>query len=344
MKIIQYFLIILIFSIILMFFISASGLDVGITVYWDRKDAKSAQTNDQETNKTSEEYQLIKEYRETLCAFIDKNTDYKIQTRCFDITKKLFKLSGNKIFLGSLACHYVNGFGVAKDLNKGLKFYEEVANSDSKIALEAQYNLGIWYIAEDSPVKDDVKGEYWVKKAALNGSALSQYDYANLLKNQGKVKESVYWYKKSSSNGYLLAKYKLANLFRKGCPVAINRKQAYKLLNDAAKQDYALAFQELSLFYKEDGNKEQSNYWWCKFINSDFFKKVQLGIDPDDAINQIYFEQKKEKYILEVQKEIEQTERINKTSSYSYKAFDLIRFNDENLDAGITVYWKGAQH
>lgn len=271
--------------------------------------------NDEEIKPNSEEYKLIKEYRETNCAFVNKNTNYKIQTRCFEISKTLFELTQNKAFLVSLAYHYVHGFGVAKDVSKGLKFYEEIANSDSKGALEAQDHLGVCYGAEDSPVKDEVKEKYWVKKAALNGSAFSQYHYARLLKNQGKTKESVYWYKKSASNGYLLAKYKLANFFRNGYPVAINRRQAYKLLNDAAKQDYALAFQELSFFYKEDGNKEQSNYWYCKFINSDLFKRVQSGIDPDDALNQVYFEQKKKEYILEVQKEMEQIERANKNDS-----------------------------
>ena len=293
MRIIIYFLITLIFFI---------GTSNAITF------------NDEEIKPNTKEYKLIREYREITCAFVNKNTDYKIQTRCFEIAKTLFELTQNKVFLASLAYHYLDGFGVAKDVNKGLKFYEEVANSDSKGALEAQDDLGICYGAEDSPVKDEVKEEYWVKKAALNGSALSQYHYARLLKNQGKVKESVYWYKKSASNGHLLAKYKLANLFREGYLVEIDRKEAYRLLHEAASQDYVPAFRELSFFYKEDGNKEQSNYWYCKFINSDVFKKVESGMDPDDAINQVYFEQKKKEYILEVQKEMEQIETTNKTA------------------------------
>ncbi len=123
---------------------------------------------DEEICLNSEEYQLIKEYREITCAFTDKNTDYKIQKRCFEMTKKLFKLTENKTFLTILARQYVHGIGVAKDFNKGLKLYEEVASSDFKDAVEAQDFLGVYYGAADNPVKDELKEEYWLKKAAFN--------------------------------------------------------------------------------------------------------------------------------------------------------------------------------
>ena len=48
---------------------------------------------DEEIKPNSEEYKLIKEYREITCAFIDKETVPKIQDRCFEITKKLFELT-----------------------------------------------------------------------------------------------------------------------------------------------------------------------------------------------------------------------------------------------------------
>ena len=174
--------------------------------------------------------------------------------------------------------------------------------------------LGIYYGSEDSQVKDEAKEEYWYKKAAYNGSVLSQYHYARLLKNKGIIKEAMYWYKKAAYNGNLDAKCKISNLLRKGFQVEINRTEAYKLLHEAAKQNFAPAFQELSFYYKEDGNNEKSNYWYCKFINSDVFKKIVSGMDPADALNQVYFEQKKKEYILEVQKEMEQIETTNKTA------------------------------
>lgn len=259
---------------------------------------------DEKINQNSEEYQLIKEYRETTCAFIDKNTDHKTQVRCFDIAKKLFELTEDKTFLAILADHYLKGFGVAKNMYKGLKFYEEVANSDSNVALEAQGILGIYYGAEDSQVKDEVKEEYWFKKAALNGSDFSQYHYARLLKDQGKIKEAIYWYKKAAYNGNLDAKYRLAYLLREGYPVEMDRKEAYKLLHEAAEQDFVPAFQELSFYYKEDGNKEKSNYWCCKLVNSDVFKKARSGMNPDLAMDQVYLEKKKKEYIKEVKKEM----------------------------------------
>ncbi len=94
--------------------------------------------DDEEIKPNTKEYQLIKEYREIICAFIDEDTDYKIQTRCFKITKKLFELTESKLFLAVLANHYFEGLGVAKNINKGLKFYEEVANSDFHLAIDAQ--------------------------------------------------------------------------------------------------------------------------------------------------------------------------------------------------------------
>ncbi len=293
MKPIKYFL------IIFVFFISNSN---AITF-----------TNDKEIDPNTKEYKLIREYRKTTCAFIDKNTDYKIQKRCFEMTKKLFKLTENKTFLTILARQYVHGIGVAKDFNKGLKLYEEVARSDFKDAVEAQDFLGVYYGAADNPVKDKLKEEYWLKKAAFNGSDFSQYHYAGLLKNQGKAKEALYWLKKAAYNGNLEAKCTLAILVRTGGQAEINRTEAYKLLHEAAEQDFAPAFQELSFYYKEDDNKERSNYWHHKFINSDVFKKIASGMDPLLAINQVYFEQKKKKYI-EAQKEMEQIEKTNKTA------------------------------
>ncbi len=249
------------------------------------------------------EYKSIKKYRETVCAFIDNNHDTKIQKQCFSIAKKIVDLTGDKLFVAILADHYFRGIGVDKDIKKGVKFYEEVANSTSKVALEVQDILGAYYGAEDSPIKNLVKEEYWLKKAAFNGSVFSQYYYARLLKNQGKVKESVYWYKKSANRGGLLAKYKLANLFREGYAVAIDRKEAYKLLHEAASQDYAPSFRELGFFYEEDGNKQKANYWYCKFTNSDVFLNIQSGMEPEDALIKAYYDQKKKKYIIDIQKE-----------------------------------------
>jgi len=158
-------------------------------------------------------------------------------------------------------------------------------------------------------VLDKVKEEYWVKIAAENGSSLSQYTYASLFKDRGKINDAVYWYKKAAANGSIMAKYKLASLFRKGYSMQINRKKAYELLHEAAGQDFALAFHELSFFYDEDGDNEKTQFWHAKFVNSDFFKKVQSGMHPDDALVEVFNEQKKKEYIAEVQKEMEEIEK-----------------------------------
>jgi hypothetical protein len=83
-------------------------------------------------------------------------------------------------------------------------------------------------------------------------------------------------------------------------------------LNDLKNKDKSDINELLSA--TQDGNKEKTNYWYYKFINSDIFKQVASGMDPVLALNQVYFEQKKKKYI-EAQKELQETERANKNDS-----------------------------
>ncbi len=263
-----------------------------------------------------EEYKLIIDYRKNTCPFIDENTNYKTQNYCFHIVNRLYELTDNEIFLYSIAEHYFKGYGVIQNLKKGLELMEKLANSDHEDAIQAQSTLGIYYGAdyrEDDPrfaVKDSIKEEYWTKKAAENGDPLSQYFYARiLLKSKGQFNDAIHWYKKAAENGSLEAKDKLGVLFSEGYPVGLSRDHIYKLLHEAAEQNYQPVFQELYFLYTEDGDCEKAKFWYNKFINSDFFKKVQAGVDPDTAIIEIFMEQEKKKYIEEVKKEIEEIEK-----------------------------------
>ena len=262
-----------------------------------------------------EEYKLIIDYRKKTCPYIDESTDFATKNQCFHIVNRLYKLTKDKRFLYDIADHYFDGYGVTQNLKRGLKLMEELANLDHKDSIYAQSTLGIYYGADydsgdiRSSVKDPVKGEYWTKKAADNGDTLSQYRYARiLLKNKEKFNDAIHWYKKAADNGSLEAKDKLGILFNEGYPVQLSRDQIYKLLHEAAEKNYEPVFQELYFLYTEDGNCEKAKFWYDKFINSDFFKKVQAGVDPDNAIIEIFKEQKKKAYIEEVNKEMEEIE------------------------------------
>ena len=258
------------------------------------------------------ECKLVKEYHNNECAIIREYDNIEIQKKCFGLAEQLAQISDNKEFLFGLADHYVNGIGVTKDLEKGLRLYEEIANLQLPISVTAQSQLGIYYVAEDSSVRDLNKAEYWLKKAPINNDPVAQCDYAMLLKIQNKHKESWHWYKKAAANDSPRAKYKLANLVIKGYKIGITRKEAYKLLLSAVDQGYTPAFYSLAIMYKEDGNKKNADYWACKFMNTELYKNLRLGLDPEEAWNKAKFSEKKEKYLAEVRKEKEENAQINK--------------------------------
>jgi TPR repeat protein len=243
-------------------------------------------------------YDLKKHYVEE-CNFVNKNDDLKKQKQCFKLAKKIFEISGSKIYLCFLADYYLEGIGVKKDIAKGLKFYEEVAASESEATTEAQYTLGIYYVAEDSGVRNLNKAEYWLKKASLNGDSNAQCEYAILLENQGKKEESLYWYKNAAKKDNLRAKYWLANFVRRGSDVGISREEAYEMLRSIAEQNFAPAFKELVIMYWQDGNEEKAKYWYCKLINTDFFKNTQKGMGLHKAINKEILDNIKKQYEIE---------------------------------------------
>lgn len=243
-------------------------------------------------------YELKKHYVKE-CNFISENDEPEKQKQCFKLATKIFKISGSKIYLCFLADYYLEGIGVKKDIAKGLKFYEKVAASESEAAIDAQYMLGIYYGAKDSTVRNLNKAEYWLKKASLNGDSNAQCEYAILLSNQGRKEESLYWYKNAAKNDNPRAQYWLAYLINKGDDVGINRKEIYKMLHSAAEKNFALAFQELAIMYWQDGNNKKAKHWYCKFINTDFFKNVQEGMDPNKALTKDMLDDIKKQYEIE---------------------------------------------
>jgi TPR repeat protein len=242
---------------------------------------------------------LLNEYHNLKCALIDKDDDLKIQKKCFNIAKRLFNVSRNKKYLFFMADCYSEGIGVKKDINKGLKLYEQVASSDCELANEAQGMLGTYYMSTNSSIRDLEKAKHWFEKASINNVPDAQCNYASLLKSQGKDQESLYWYKKAAENNSLIAKYRLAELVRKGCKIGITRKEAYNLLHSAAEKNFALAFQELAIMYWQDGNNKKAKHWYCKFINTDFFKNVQEGMDPNKALTKDMLDDIKKQYGIE---------------------------------------------
>ncbi len=260
----------------------------------------------------SQECVLINEFHINQCAFIGRKGDNDVGKKCFDITQRLWDVSGDQKYLLMLADHYVEGIGVAKEITKGLIFYKEVANSVSEIASQAQAFLGAYYMSKKSVNYNLNKAKYWLKKAAYNNVDEAQCNYAELLKSLGKHKASWYWYKKAAANNSKMAKYKLANFVREGYNIGINRKEAYKLLHSISDQNFEPAFQTLGIMYEEDGNKEKANYWYCKFANSEFLKKMNSGMSSMEALIAVTLDKMEEQYLIKVKNEQEKNEEINK--------------------------------
>jgi TPR repeat protein len=253
---------------------------------------------------------LVDSYRNNKCMIIDENTNYITQKKCFRIRTQMYELTGSMDALAAMARYHLHGYGVKKDFAKGLQLMEKVANSGYERAVLAQAALGIYYGAEDSPVKNPAKEEYWVKKAADNGNADSQYRYARILRERGEFNEAIIWYKKAAHNGSLFAKDKLGELFNKGYSVQMNRKQIYQLLHEAAEANHEPAFQELYLLYAADGDCEKARFWHSKLTNSTFFKKMETGMyTEEEAIAKMHKAQIKQKFMEELRAEREEKKK-----------------------------------
>ena len=102
------------------------------------------------------------------------------------------------VFGDSFAISPTEMEGIVRDANRG----------DPKAALRLWNYWGIYR-------RDQINAVYWLRKAARNGSAMSQYNLAVLIRDgveQGGIAEARYWFHQASLGGVREAREELKKL------------------------------------------------------------------------------------------------------------------------------------
>lgn len=109
-------------------------------------------------------------------------------------------------------CYYY-GYGVSKDYEKAVYWYEKAANQGYATA---QNNIGYCYETGNGVIQDYEKAVYWYEKAAIQDHASAQshlagcyYDGKGVPKNYEKA---IYWYEKAANQDDEGAKERLKEL------------------------------------------------------------------------------------------------------------------------------------
>ncbi len=134
----------------------------------------------------------------------------------------------------SLGNCYFYGYGVSKDHEKAVYWYEKAANQG---AAYAQNNLGACYYDGEGVPKDYEKAVYWYEKAANQGDAKAQCNLGYCYyEGEGVPKDyekAVYWLKKSVNQDWPIALIGLGMCYLLGDGVPRNYDQALYLSKKA---------------------------------------------------------------------------------------------------------------
>ena len=168
----------------------------------------------------------------------------------------------------SVASHYANGSGVARDPMKAAKYLRKAAEQG---VAEAQCLLGLAY-ADGRGVKlDKVEGVRWLRRAADQGMAEAQFDlgmcYAN---GDGVAKnavEAVAWYRKAADQGLPDAQCELGNCYIEGNGLPKDIPQGVKWTRLAAEQGFGPAQNTLGLCYTKGKGVTQDYVEAYKWFN-----------------------------------------------------------------------------
>ena len=108
-------------------------------------------------------------------------------------------------------------------------FYGEKAIQGNKYA---QHNYGMLVESGMTPVITEVNGLVWIKKAADQGLAFSEYQYGSLcLMTPGMLKEGLQYLEKGVEKNYVRSIIELATAYENGRGVELNLKKALEIAN-----------------------------------------------------------------------------------------------------------------
>jgi TPR repeat protein len=160
----------------------------------------------------------------------------------------------------SLAAHYANGTGVARDPAKSVKWLRKAA--DQGVA-RAQCLLGLAYANGDGVKLDKAEGTRWMRRAAEQGLAEAQFDLGmTYVTGEGVPRnpvEGAAWYRKAADQALPEAEAELGTCYLEGTGVPKNIPEGMRLIRKAAEEGFGPAQSSLGLCYLK-GNGVTKDY------------------------------------------------------------------------------------
>jgi TPR repeat protein len=150
----------------------------------------------------------------------------------------------------SLAFHYAEGTGVARDPAKSAKWLRKAA--DQGVA-RAQCLLALAFANGQGVKLDKTESAHWLRRAADQGLAEAQFDlgmcYANGDGVPRNAAEAATWYRKAADQGLPEAEAELGNCYLEGIGVPKDIPEGVKFTRKAAEEGFGQAQNALGLCY-----------------------------------------------------------------------------------------------
>ncbi len=141
---------------------------------------------------------------------------------------------------------YDEGTGVNRDAARVVAWWSKAADQGHQMA---QHNLALLFI-ERGGEENFATAAYWLKRAAANGFARSQYSLAKMyaagLGVEKDNKRALALFLKSGNAGFVKAQYNLGKIYRDGIEVEADPDVSLDWFRKAANQGYAKAQEKLA--------------------------------------------------------------------------------------------------
>lgn len=195
---------------------------------------------------------------------------------------------GNAEAQTTLGICYVNGYGVAIDRKRAMKYFGDAAEQGHA---EALYQLGIChYYGYGVPSNQSQAAEFW-EVAANTGHAEAQYQLGNCYyygngvdAHRGRAK---HWYAKAGEQGHAEALYKLSMC-------CLDEEERFMWCEKAAELGHAEAQFQMGMYYDDDDtwvvqpSYDKARYWYAKAAEHDTIIEAQSCLDAlDEAREQM---------------------------------------------------------
>ena len=177
---------------------------------------------------------------------------------------------GDKATMEGIGFPFTEGNGLWWTAKESFKLFKKYAEQGYVIA---QWGLACFYLKGKCVKKDINVAAQWFERAAEQGDAESQFQLGTIYlvhpdpeNPEDSNAKAAQWFKKAAEQGHMLSQYQLGYLYLIGCGVHQDFKEAFKWYLAAAKQGCVDVMSMLGDWYylgsivKE--NDEEAFYWY----------------------------------------------------------------------------------